>query len=71
MRFFSSKTCGRQAKKFRSYASRPMAFRNFRGICFEPLEEQAARRKFDLARSGKRHQLDGRDARFNAHDHRL
>ena len=40
MRFFSTKTCGRQAKKRHSYASRLMAFRNFRGLRFEPLEER-------------------------------
>ena len=40
MRFFRTKTSARQAKKRRSYASRPRAFQNFRGLRFEPLEER-------------------------------
>jgi trimeric autotransporter adhesin len=39
--FFNAKICGRQAKKQRWRASRPMAFENFRGLRFEALEDRA------------------------------
>ncbi len=38
MSFFSTKTCGRQARKLHSSATRPLAFQDSRALRIEPLE---------------------------------